>query len=45
MYDKITQTAAGANICSAMGRETIQKSRVNSRKTAEVGGNFNTESI
>jgi hypothetical protein len=28
MYQKITKTVAGATNCSAMGRETIQKSRI-----------------
>jgi hypothetical protein len=39
MYQLFTK-AAGATICSAMGRETISKNRVSSRKTTGVGRKF-----
>jgi hypothetical protein len=39
MFKEVTKTVAGANICSAVGRETTLKSRVSTRKTTGVGKN------
>jgi uncharacterized repeat protein (TIGR02543 family) len=40
MKRNLLKSVAGANICSAVGRETTQKSRVSTRKTTGVGKNL-----
>jgi hypothetical protein len=42
MYEKVTQTTAGAFNGGAMEREPISKNHVSSRKTTGVGRNFMT---